>query len=769
MEDSSSAPAQQSGNGIISDCIEAVVHGDNGEYGDQCMQAAVGDEYKQNIPISLSLVPQKRPIDSEGDFQKNSRRKESTSDFSPPQALTSWMITKENPRVRLRQAILAAGKPISLKNAEADDLNRVARAFGLHDCRGPDDTWSIDGLLRPLYPHQLLAVFFMLKRELALHAPFCGLNADGMGLGKTVEALATVVINRPDEHDLREGRKVTLWVAPKSSHSQVREAARGFCCESRLPNVLIYDRAALTKTHGDDLEDYLQEQDIIIVGYESLIRDFPAGLTFKYDPMKPDTPEHLRKCNIDNFGPLMKMKYYRVILDEAHRIKNEESRKIYAYLMFLQVPEVKDECLTFRKLCEEFEDKTMLDHVIKDIMIRRKYSDTILGRQLIELPIAHREVIVVPQTKEERVIYKWFAKRTRENFNKQLAGKILNRKRINWKRQYERKYTRKGRIGREDKKKPFCIVDILRLRQMACDLSLIEHMLRGKGRELESIDNMLSELVDQRGANHLYDMISQWRQDQIDKRDVTNNPTPRQGGPEYLRKPKLSFKSQYLANIDMNPDQRVIWGSKMEAVKESIQKHLADGPNDKLLIFNEFLYCANLVGYILDQLKIKHIYYFGNGSSDSRDKAIAAFENDPELRVMLLSMKCGGLALNLAVANRVITVEPWWNKGIEEQALARVHRLGQAKEVYHTRIIAKRTIETNMVALQDAKELAISQALEGKFSGDISSLEQTARLMGRVVYDANGNIVAVNDDEDSDAERDLDDEDLTAKSEGQGA
>ncbi|KAI1306669.1 P-loop containing nucleoside triphosphate hydrolase protein [Xylaria venustula] len=832
MEDSSSALAGQTGNCVISEGIAAGAHSDNNDHQDQCMKMASEDEEKKHLPIPLSLIPKKRSINSEEDRQKRIKT-ENTGDFQPSSSLPLSMTLDESPRDKLRKAIIAAGEGISLNAAEADDLNVVARSFGLRDCRGPDDKWLIDGLLRPLFHHQLLALFFMLKRELSTEDPYGGLNADVMGLGKTVEALATVVMNPPDEHDLREGRKVTLWVCPKSSITQIKETAQEFCCETKLPNVLVYDRAALTNTHGDDLERYLQEQDIIIINYESLIRDFPSEYHPKNTPLQPWASGVRAGPHWNPLGPLMKIKYYRVILDEAHRIKNTESRTMYAcsyldakyrwcltgtpllnsvaeiypYLMFLQVPEVNKKHYSFAILCTKDE--------------------------LIVLPIAHREVILVTQTKEQRVIYKWFAQRTRESFNKQLANHPLNRKQSNYKTVYKTVYRRgyRGRYrkqykvllkgkdpeGREDKWEWFSIVDILRLRQMACDPSLIEYMLRGGrefeftnnmlskiadgedpilmqyelkgGRELRFVDQMLSELADHKGKNRFYDMVFQWREDQklallsslrgststvlvagqSANTDGTDNPTSRQGGPEYLRKPKIPFKSEYLTNVDMNPDQDMLLGSKMHAIKASIQKHLADGPDDKLLIFNEFLYCANLIGYMLDGMKIKHIYYFGSESSDSRDKAIEAFENDPELRVMLLSMKCGGLALNLAVANRVITVEPWWNKGIEEQALARVHRLGQAKEVYHTRIIAKRTIEPNMVALQDAKELAISEALESKFSGEMSSLEQTARLMGRVVYGANGKIVAVNADDDSDTEPDSDDEDSKAESGSRGA
>ncbi|KAI1345688.1 SNF2 family N-terminal domain-containing protein [Xylaria sp. FL0043] len=742
---------------------------------------ADGDVLRTNSSVAapnagsreISAIPKKRFIDNEGGQQKRRKANDKASVPQPDRDATVLPAVpvgpKEKSREELRQAILAAGKHISFSQPRIDDLNRAAQSLGLPDCQGPEDKWSIKGLLRPLYHHQLLALHFMLGRELSPGAPYGGLNADAMGLGKTAEALATMVMNPPVEGDIQEGRKVTLWVAPKNSHAQIKDAVRKFCCPTKLSNVLIYDKAALKKTHEDNLDTFLQNQDIIIVTYESLSRDCQAELIAKRGPMDHLTPELFRAKYIDKFGPLMKIQYYRVILDEAHRIKNTEAQmlracscldtkyrwcltgtpllnsvaEIYPYFIFLQIPEVKNQNHSFEALCQIHEGTARLNDILKKIMIRRKTSDTILDRPLIELPTAHREVVSVTQTKDERVIYKWFAKKFRESFNKQLNV-----------REYRE---RKG-----DEKRAFCIVNILRLRQMACDMSLIEYMIVRLS-EFQDVQQMVRELSDQSGVNAFYDMISQWCEDQqrkLDTDSTSSTETPAQGAeadtstwesdtPKYFMKPNLTFESRYFDNTTARP---MFLGSKMRAIKGSIRKHLTDGPDDKLLIFNEFIYCAKLVGHILDDMKIKHVYYSGSHSLDVRDEAIEVFKSEPEIRVMILSMKCGCEALNLAFANRVITIEPWWNKGLEAQAFARVYRFGQEKEVYHTRIISTKAIETPVVALQDAKEITIENALEGKFSGQISSLEQAARLLGRVVYDDRGKIISVMDDNDEDSD-----------------
>ncbi|TGJ86674.1 hypothetical protein E0Z10_g2094 [Xylaria hypoxylon] len=711
--------------------------------------------------ILLPVIPKKRRIDNEGDDQRNGAERDMTSSPQPhhnnallPATLVNFRAMSKEER---RQVLLAVGDGISLDQAGLEDINRVARQFGLHECQGPDDKLEIQGLRRPLYPHQLLAVYFMLKRELYGEAPLGGLNADNMGLGKTVESLATMVMNPPDDHDLHEGRKSTLWLGSKSSHAQIRKAVRKFCSEEALPKVLTYNKTALTKIHGNNLDSFLQEQDIIIAGYEDLVRECSAKMIAKKGKKERMTPEQFRAENIDSFGPLVKMKFYRVILDEAHRIKDFESQRsracfcldtkyrwclteIYPYLFFLQVPGIEGPC-NFSELLSEVDGRDIrLSKVLSEIMIRRNNSDTILGRQLIELPVSHRETIVVTQTREERVIYKWFLRDARASFNNRLHSNSSSR----------------AKDGK--RKKPFSIVKILRLRQLACDLSLIEYIITGKGRggEMSIVPKMLHDLAHEAGKNAFYDMILQWYQDkeaispsggrnltgtalpsqQQDNESVTNPSTSRREGPGYLQKPKLRFESRYFANLELGDGQPMILGSKMQAIKESIQKHLRDGPNDKLLIFNEFTYCSKMVGCILDEIKIKHLSYVGSISQDDRNKAIKAFEHDPDYKVMVISMKCGSEALNLTVANRVISVEPYWNRGLEDQAFGRVSRIGQTKETYLTQIIVKKTIEPKMIDLQDAKTLSIAGA----------------GLIGLVAYDENGNIISVSDDEDSDME-----------------
>jgi SWI/SNF-related matrix-associated actin-dependent regulator of chromatin subfamily A3 len=86
-----------------------------------------------------------------------------------------------------------------------------------------------------------------------------------------------------------------------------------------------------------------------------------------------------------------------------------------------------------------------------------------------------------------------------------------------------------------------------------------------------------------------------------------------------------------------------------------------------------------------------------------RTISMERFKKDPKVTVMLISLKAGGVGLNLTSASRIYLMEPYWNPAVEQQAIDRVHRLGQTRTVHTIRFIAKNTIEENIVELQKKK------------------------------------------------------------------
>ncbi len=151
-----------------------------------------------------------------------------------------------------------------------------------------------------------------------------------------------------------------------------------------------------------------------------------------------------------------------------------------------------------------------------------------------------------------------------------------------------------------------------------------------------------------------------------------------------------------IAGVDLK--HRSVSG-KMELLKETIDELLASG--HKVLIFSQFVQMLHLIEDHLKHEKISYAYM--DGSSRDRQDEVNRFNNDPSLRVFLLSLKVGGVGLNLTSADTVIIYEPWWNPAVENQAIDRVHRIGQTNSVLAYRLITKGTIEEKMVQLQNRK------------------------------------------------------------------
>ncbi len=105
----------------------------------------------------------------------------------------------------------------------------------------------------------------------------------------------------------------------------------------------------------------------------------------------------------------------------------------------------------------------------------------------------------------------------------------------------------------------------------------------------------------------------------------------------------------------------------------------------------------------LTALGVKFEYFDGSTAAPDREKAIQSFQNDDEVRVFLISLKAGGVGLNLTAADYVYIVDPWWNPAVEQLAIDRTHRIGQTKNIFAYRMICKDTIEDKIMLLQERK------------------------------------------------------------------
>jgi SNF2 family DNA or RNA helicase len=120
-----------------------------------------------------------------------------------------------------------------------------------------------------------------------------------------------------------------------------------------------------------------------------------------------------------------------------------------------------------------------------------------------------------------------------------------------------------------------------------------------------------------------------------------------------------------------------------------------------VLVFSQF---TSLLAIVRDRLDMDGmVYEYLDGRTRDRAARVERFQNDPDCKLFLISLKAGGLGLNLTAAEYVFLLDPWWNPAVEAQAIDRAHRIGQNKPVFAYRLIARDTVEEKVLELQKSK------------------------------------------------------------------
>ncbi|KAI0337147.1 hypothetical protein BDW22DRAFT_1410049 [Trametopsis cervina] len=154
--------------------------------------------------------------------------------------------------------------------------------------------------------------------------------------------------------------------------------------------------------------------------------------------------------------------------------------------------------------------------------------------------------------------------------------------------------------------------------------------------------------------------------------------------------------------------------TKMLALVGFVQEWESTG--DKIICFSQWTSMLDLVEMMFARYGTQSLRYDGSMDRAAREAVLARFRQPGGPRVILISMKCGGVGLNLTSANRIVNLDLSWNYATESQAYDRVHRLGQEKEVFVKRLVVKNTLEERMLRLQDTKT-GLAEAALGEGTG----------------------------------------------------
>jgi len=165
----------------------------------------------------------------------------------------------------------------------------------------------------------------------------------------------------------------------------------------------------------------------------------------------------------------------------------------------------------------------------------------------------------------------------------------------------------------------------------------------------------------------------------------------------------------------------LVQSTKMSALLQQLHSIMKEDPSIKSIVFSQWTSMLDLVEKPLKERGFEFVRLDGAMSQANRQNAVDRFNMDPLVKVFLVSMKAGGLGLNLTGGSRVFLLDPWWNPAAEDQAIDRVHRIQQTREVIVYRFIIEGTVEERIRELQEKKR-NLAQGALGEYKKDRKQL-----------------------------------------------
>ncbi|XP_068915165.1 transcription termination factor 2-like [Tenebrio molitor] len=566
------------------------------------------------------------------------------------------------------------------------------------------------GLRVPLMTHQKRALAWLSWRE--KQKPSGGLLADDMGLGKTLTMISLIIKSRELGDSERE-------------EEQYRDKYPG--------GSLVVCPASLINQWSGEVERRTKRGLLGVEVHHGPKRETKAKRLAKHDLVI--TTYALVLSESEKNGPLFGVRWRRIILDEAHQIRNHRSRTseaacrlsgksrwaltgtpvhnkeldMYALLKFLR-------CTPFDNLQvwkhwvgdKSTGGQMRLHAVISSLMLRRTKAELMENGVLQSLPERKWELVPVKLHKNEMDVYQKVL-----IFSRTLFAQFLHQRAAKNQDAYDMKFTgappdpngeyfkMRNRLLKLNRVKEVSqheiLVLLLRLRQICCHPSLIKQMLHG--------DEDLGEAEDQEQTEEL-NLLEQLNRLNIDDSDGQVVASDESVG---LKEASKGFL--HASNPVFQSDRR---SSKIEALLTLLKEKVSS--QDKAIVVSQWTSLLQLVAKHVKNDRIAFDCLDGTIPVHKRMAIVDNF-NDPnsETKVLLLSLTAGGVGLNLVGANHLFLLDLHWNPQLENQAQDRIYRMGQTKTIFVYKFMAVDTIEERIKALQEMKlEIADSMLTGSK-------------------------------------------------------
>ncbi len=176
-----------------------------------------------------------------------------------------------------------------------------------------------------------------------------------------------------------------------------------------------------------------------------------------------------------------------------------------------------------------------------------------------------------------------------------------------------------------------------------------------------------------------------------------------------LRLRQICDHTAMVPSLTGNDEEQIRSSVKVDELIREVQENAG---NHKLLIFSQFTEMLQLIKTEFEEVGISHCYLDGSTPLPKRKEEVTRFQEDESVKAFLISLKAGGVGLNLTVADYVYIVDPWWNPSAELQAIDRAHRIGQKRKVFAYKMICKDSVEEKILQLQEKKKMLADDLIQ---------------------------------------------------------
>lgn len=655
------------------------------------------------------------------------------------------------PKAKQPQAMVTAMHPFQLQGLQWM-LDKESPALPANGTKDVVQMWQRHSRIADAFTN--LATNFSVKNpELASG----GILADDMGLGKTIQTIALIMADRELGRKAKDASNATLILAPVSVMSNWSSQMQKHIKPEHALRVMFWHGTRKQTISPKHVEDY----DVVISTYDSVSSEWWSQ----------------KSTHLPRQSGVFSVKWRRIILDEGHSIRNPKAKKtiavsqliaqsrwaltgtpiinnlkdLYSLVRFLRLSgglsqlEIFHGAIMRPVLQGDAQGNKALQLLMSGICLRRKKEMSFIDLRLPELVEYVHKFTLHPHEQEKYDALEAQAKGTLETYKNNIGGQkgqdtyrhllevLLRMRQVcnHWQLVGEERLSsimeqldKDGAIDLTDENKAAlqAMLQLLIDSQEDCPICLDTFK-----------DPVITRCAHSFCTSCIERVIETQHKCPMCRADLESLSTTTVKPAKEISRAKIEPPSQ--ADLADKSSLENNSSSKVEALMD-ILKATAQEKSNKTIVFSQWTSFLDLIQPHLLAQNIEFTRIDGSMSATQRDSALEALDNDPDTTVMLASLAVCSVGLNLVAANHVVMADSWWAPAIEDQAVDRVHRLGQKRETKVFRLVVEGSVEERVLGIQSEKRklmgLAFAEKEGGKQRkrGGGAGLQDLMRLLG---------------------------------------